>query len=80
MREVVFRVLIERPGHLEARADGSGRRITAPTLDELHHEAREAVIDQYGTAHCTVRVRIRREPAVASSDIKPLNRSCVHGW
>ena len=80
MREVVFRVLIERPGHLEARADGSGLRISAPTLDELHHEAREVVIDQYGPAHCTVRIRIRREPAAASSDIKPLNRSWVHGW
>ena len=42
MREVVFRVLAKRPGHLEAQAETLPIRITAPTLDELQHEAREA--------------------------------------
>lgn len=50
MREIVFRVLAERPGHLEAQAVGAAFSagvtlpilITAPTLEELQHEAREA--------------------------------------
>ena len=41
MREVVFRVLAERPGHLEAQAESLPIRITAPTLEELQHEARD---------------------------------------
>ena len=45
MREVVFGVLAERPGHLEAQADTLPIRITAPTLEELQHEAREALIE-----------------------------------
>ena len=48
MREIVFRVLAERPGHLEAQAVGAAFSagvtlpilITALTLEELHHEAR----------------------------------------
>ena len=62
MREVVFRVLAERPGHLEAQAESLPIRITAPTLEELQHEAREALIEHLGPAHCTVRVRVRRGP------------------
>ena len=70
MREIVFHILAERPGHLEARAVGAAFsagvtlpiRITAPTLEELQHEAREALIEHMGPAHCTVRVRVRRGP------------------
>ena len=62
MREVVFRLEAERPGHLEARAETLPIRITAPTLEELQHEAREALIEHMGPAHCTVRVRVRRGP------------------
>ena len=51
MREVVFRLEAERPGHLEARAVGAAFsagvtlpiHISAPTLEELQHEAREAL-------------------------------------
>jgi hypothetical protein len=53
MREIVFRVLAERPGHLEAQAETLPILITAPTLEELQHEAREAVIEHLGPAHCT---------------------------
>jgi hypothetical protein len=60
MREVVFRVLVERAGHLEARAESLPIRISAPTLEELQHEAREALIAHLGPAHCTYRVRILR--------------------
>jgi len=62
MREVVFRVLAERPGHLEAQADSLPIHITAPTLEELQHEAREALIEHLGAAHCTYRVRVRCAP------------------
>ena len=74
MREVVFRLEAERPGHLEASADGLPIRITAPTLEELQHEAREALIAHMGPAHCTVRVRVRRSPGVAVSNIRPKGR------
>ena len=60
MREVVFRIEAERPGHLQARAESLPIEISAPTLEELHHEAREALIQQLGAAHGTVRVRVRR--------------------
>lgn len=64
MREVQFRVLSERPGHLEAVADVPAiGRIAAPTLEDLQHEAREALIDHYGSAHGVYRVRLRRKPA-----------------
>ena len=75
MREVVFRVLAERPGHLEAQAETLPIRITAPTLEEeLQHEAREALIEQLGPAHCTFRVRVRRGPSAAVSSIRPVGR------
>jgi hypothetical protein len=62
MREIVFRVLAERPGHLEAQATELPLRIAAASLEELQHEAREALIDHFGPAHCAYRVRIRRQP------------------
>jgi hypothetical protein len=74
MREVVFHVLVERPGHLEAKADTLPIRITAPTLEELQHEAREALIEHLGPAHGTVRVRVRRDPGTAISSIRPVGR------
>ena len=72
MREVVFRLEAERPGHLEARAEGLPIHISAPTLEELQHEAREALIAHMGPAHCTVRIRVRRAPSAAVSSIRPV--------
>ena len=74
MREVVFRVLSERPGHLEAQADTLPIRITAPTLEDLQHEAREALIEHFGPAHCTYRVRVRRGTGPVVSSIRPVGR------
>mgnify|MGYP003340309291 CR=1 FL=1 len=62
MREVVFRVSAERAGHLEARAESLPIHIAAPALEELQHEAREALIAHLGPAHCTYRVRLVRDP------------------
>jgi hypothetical protein len=69
MREVEFRVLVERPGHLEAQATELPLRIAAASLEELQHEAREALIEHFGPAHCAFRVRIRRhqQPLFARS-------------
>ncbi len=70
MREIVFHVLREHHGHLEASALGGHLTIQAATLEELHHEARDALIGLYGAAHATYRARIRRsKPA---SGIRPL--------
>lgn len=64
MREIQFRVVSERPGHLEAQADvPTIRPIAAPTLEELQHEAREALIEHYGPAHGVYRVRMQRNTA-----------------
>jgi hypothetical protein len=79
MREVVFRFVVERPGHLEARSDIPVLQISAPSLEELHHEAQEALIEHFGPAHCAYRVRIlRRQSQRVSvqrvSGIWPLRR------
>jgi hypothetical protein len=76
MREIVFRLESERPGHLEARAEFLPIHINAPTLEELQHEAREALIAHMGPAHGTVRVRVRvrRGPSAAVSSIRPVGR------
>lgn len=78
MREVVFRVVAERPGHLEAVAAELPLRICAPSLEELQHEAREALIAHLGPAHCTYRVVVRRRPAPAVGSIRPLRRPPAH--
>jgi hypothetical protein len=59
MREIVFRVLSDRPGQIEATAEDRPITITAASLEDLHHEAREALIQHLGAAHSTFRVRIR---------------------
>jgi hypothetical protein len=74
MREVVFRVLAERPGQLDATAESLPIHISAPSLEELQHEAREALIEHLGPAHCTYRVRVRRGPTLAGSGIRPVCR------
>jgi len=80
MREIVFRLLVERPGLLEAQADDFPVRIAAPTLEELQHEAREALIEHFGPAHCTYRVRIRRNQPSMAGAIHTLGRPpmCCH--
>ena len=57
---------------LTAQADEPSVRIEAPSLEELHHEAREALIRQFGAAHSAFRVRIRRARPQPASHIRPL--------
>jgi len=75
MREVVFHVLAERPGQLEAQADTLTIHITAPNMEELQHEAREALIKHLGPANCAYRVRVRRRRGAAVSNIRPIGGS-----
>jgi hypothetical protein len=70
MREVVFHVVTDRPGHLEALAELLPIAISAPTLEELQHEAREALIAHYGSAHVAFRVRVQR-PLSSSGAVQP---------
>lgn len=55
MREVVFQLRVDHPGALIAKADSPAIHITAPSLEELHHEAREALIQHFRPAHATYR-------------------------
>jgi hypothetical protein len=71
MREIVFRVLAERPGHLEATAAHPGITVRAPSREEWHHEAREALIRELGPAHATYRIRLRREGGGPAADRIP---------
>jgi len=75
MREIVFHVLSDTPGYLHAEAcvvpTFQAIRITATSLEELQHEARDAVIKHFGHAHDACRVRVLR------SKPKPLNNSRI---
>jgi hypothetical protein len=78
MREIVFLVTAEQPGRIEATAPDRGLMVEAPTLEELHHEARDALIRQVGPSHATYRIRIRRagpNPESASEDHQTLRHS-----
>ena len=72
MREIVFLVTTERPGHIEATAPDRSLQVQAASLEELHHEAREALIQQLGPAHCAYRIRIRRSQPQRVHAIRPL--------
>ena len=71
MREIVFHVLSDTPGYLHAEAcvvpTFQTIRITATSLEELQHEAKDAVIKHLGHAHGACRVIVLR------SKPKPLN-------
>jgi hypothetical protein len=60
MREIVFRVTAERPGHLEATAPQPRLTVSAASREEWHHEARDVLIRTLGAAHVTYRIRLRR--------------------
>ena len=70
MREIVFRMQEHGGSALIARADHPSLTIEAATLEELQHEAREALIEHFGPSHVAYRVRIRRPV----NRIQPLHR------
>ena len=80
MREVVFELVSQIPGQLQARAQSPALTITAATLEELQHEAREALIRHYGAAHCAYRVRIRRPCSVRDTVRRETARTALRRW
>lgn len=60
MQEMVFELLSDQPGHLQALEPRYRLRIQATNLEELQHEAREALIAHFGPSHVAYRVRLRR--------------------
>ena len=60
MREIVFEVLSDEPGRLVAVAHSQHLRIDASSLEELQHEAREALMAHFGPSHVAYRIRLRR--------------------
>lgn len=62
MREILFAVRPVSPAGFEAEAASPSIRVSAPSLEELQHEAREALIDHFGPAHVAYRVRLRQAP------------------
>ena len=63
MREIVFDVAPSHPQGIKAKAEERQLRIVAASLEELHEEARDALIQHFGPAHTTYRVRFRH-PAI----------------
>ena len=67
MREIVFHLRQQlcrgASGPLIAQAAGYPLRISAASLEELQHEARDAVMAHFGATHATYRVRLRRTVA-----------------
>ena len=59
MREIVLDVAPGYPQGVEAKAVERRPRIVASSLEELHEEARDALIQHLGPAHTTYRVRFR---------------------
>lgn len=75
MREIAFQVLTNQPGRLEAWAAEQGLCIAANSLEDLHHEARQALIAHFGPTHGTVRIRIR--PLAAKIRLQPAFRAAA---
>ena len=61
MREIDFVVGPSREGQWSGLCLEPALRISAPTLEELHHEAREALILSLGPSHVACRIRLRRQ-------------------
>jgi len=71
MREIVFHLQEHSGTRLRASAEHPLLTIEAGTLEELQHEAREALIEHVGAAHCAYRVRVRRHQRQSLSAIRP---------
>jgi hypothetical protein len=67
MREIIFRITDDRPGHLEATAARPKLTVSAPSQEEWHHEAREELIRRLGPTHATYRIRLHRGSGTADA-------------
>ena len=60
MQDVIFELISDQPGRLVAAARQHRLQISATNLEELQHEAREALMSHFGPSHVAYRVRLRR--------------------
>jgi len=60
MREITFEVEQPRTRQLTGRSSNPKLRIDASNLEELQHEARDALIQHFGPGHVGYRARLRR--------------------
>ncbi len=59
MREIIFRVA-STPTSLQAKSESPSLTIRSSNLEELHHAARDALIEYFGPSHVTYKVRFKR--------------------
>lgn len=60
MQDIEFELLRDQPGCLQAVAPRYRLSIQATNLEDLQHEAREALMAHFGPSHVAYRVRLRR--------------------
>ena len=59
MQVIQFRVVNAKGvNHFEARAERPPLQIAAATMEELHHEARDALMAHLGVRHIAYRVQL----------------------
>lgn len=71
MREIVFQVRPALEGQWMGHCLDPALQIWAPTLEELHHEAREALIERLGPSHVACRIRLRRPALLLTPWLRP---------
>ena len=59
MREIVFRVA-NSAATLQAKSESPRLTIRSSNLEELHHAARDALIEHFGPSHGAYKVRFKR--------------------
>jgi hypothetical protein len=75
MQDVVFELISDGPGQLLATAHAQHLQIQATNLEDLQHEAREALMGHFGPSHVAYRVRLRR--SVRKNGRAQFARGCV---
>ena len=75
MQDVVFELISDQPGRLVATAHAQHLQIQATNLEDLQHEAREALMGHYGPSHVAYRVRLRR--SVRQGNCVQFARGCA---
>ena len=59
MREIVF-LVANSAATLQAKSESPSLTIRASNLEELHHAARDALIEHFGPSHGAYKVRFKR--------------------
>ena len=59
MREIVF-LVANSAANLQAKSESPSLMVRSSNLEELHHAAREALIEHFGPSHGAYKVRFKR--------------------